>query len=197
MRAVRPSRGVEREREREREMASNANLKLAELAAIKLKALESAAKRMEEDSAVASSGTSNKQTAHRAMLGYKTNYGIAVLKKLVPGIFHCLPEKTQQIYVICNDHAGTTVSGYCTCFSAPACCPLISRYYQPAPDPLIRKHDDHVRNMYFKQTSRICCCCGDSEYVQLKREASKYFHIRENRYVLPPRQCHPLLRLTN
>ena len=71
-------------------MASYANLKLAELAEIKMKTLESAAKQLEKDNTFASSGASNKQTAHRPMLGYKTNYGISVLKKLKPGIYHII-----------------------------------------------------------------------------------------------------------
>lgn len=47
---------------------------------------------------------------------------------------------------------GKAVEGYCACCYAPSWCPLCS----------------------------VCPCCADSEYIMLKREASKYFYVREN-----------------
>jgi len=47
---------------------------------------------------------------------------------------------------------GVAVSGYCVCCFAPSFCPLFS----------------------------LCPCCAEAEYIILKRESSKYFHIREN-----------------
>jgi hypothetical protein len=47
---------------------------------------------------------------------------------------------------------GKSTKGCCVCCHAPSCCAMCS----------------------------LCPCCDDSEYIVMKRDASKYFYIREN-----------------
>ena len=58
----------------------------------------------------------------------------------------------KSIEIINHLEPGKHSSGCLICCSSPACCPLCS----------------------------IFPCCGDAEYIQVRREASKYVYIREN-----------------
>ena len=54
--------------------------------------------------------------------------------------------------IIAQLNAGEVVPGCCVCCRAPACLPICS----------------------------IFPCCDDADYINLKREASKYILVREN-----------------
>lgn len=61
-------------------------------------------------------------------------------------------QKGTSISIIDDIPPGKKTNGCIVCCNAPSCCAICS----------------------------ICPCCDDSEFLVLKRESSKYFHIREN-----------------
>ena len=62
--------------------------------------------------------------------------------------------RQDELYVSVVDSLapGKITNGCCVCCHAPSCCAICS----------------------------LCLCCDDSEFISLKREASKYIFIREN-----------------